>query len=943
MPPVPPAPPMPPMPPMPPVTAPPMTPMVPIPSNQQQLHQKTGNEACIKRLNQLNVEPGPKVYLKPTEPGKAGKPTDIQTNIFGIEVEKETTVFRYMVHAKADLSPTKEAVFTKKGKDDFVVLDRHEKCCNIFFHAVEKNDDFFKIKEGNHIIYDGQSTLYTTMNLFSQLEDQGKKSRVFMIDGAETGNSDLKSLSAISLEIYAPRDNSLVISAENIGKRTADQNTDSNNREYTQFLELALNQHCVRETARFGCFEHGKVYFLKATDDGFDRRDCVDVGDGKVLFPGVKKTIQFIEGPYGRGQNNPSVVIDGMKAAFHKEQNVMEKISEILTKDSSNGLADYDREKAAQVIKGLDCYGTYSNRTRHLKIEGIHHDSAAKARFELSDGKHCTIQQYFSDKYKIQLKYPNANLLVCKERGNKNYYPAELMTITKNQRVTIPQQTGQQSQKTTKECAVLPDVRQRLIMTGKKAINVTEQNELLQALGIKVYPEPLMVKARELDCKEVCYDRKVNAMDGKWRATQGFYNKPAVFPELWALYAVGNQSSRFSSGDLNNFCSMFMETLNKKGVNMRAPAESCLLHADQIMQKLEAVSASKCKFVFVITDDSITHLHQKYKALEQKNMMTVQDMKMSKAVSVIKDGKRLTLENVINKTNIKLGGLNYTVSDAKKSMTDDQLIIGVGISAPPPGTKFVLEGKGHLNPQIVGFASNAVSNHEFVGDFVLASVGQDTMSSIEDVLKNSVDMYEKNRKSLPKRIIIYRSGASEGSHPSVLAYEIPLARAIIQGYSKDIKMIYIVVTKEHSYRFFKDQLRGTKATEMNIPPGIVLDNAVTHPACKQFFLNSHTTLQGTAKTPLYSVLGDDCNAPLDRLEELTFTLCHHHQIVALCTSVPTPLYVANEYAKRGRALWAEKTEGAPIEAEGSESTRLKDLTKELSYQLTDLHMKRVNA
>ncbi|CAO4361922.1 unnamed protein product [Caenorhabditis nigoni] len=943
MPPHPPAPPMPPMPPLPPVTAPPMTPMAPIPTNPQEMHQKSGNDACIKRLGQLNVEAAPKVYLKPSEPGKVGKPADIQTNIFGIEIEKETTVFRYMVHAKAELSPTKEAVFTKKGKEDFVVLDRHEKCCNIFFYAVEKNPDFFKMKDGNCIIYDGQSTLYTTVNLFSQLDAKEKKSRLFEINGAEIENQELKSLPCISLEVYAPRDNALVISAETLGKRTADQNTESNNREYTQFLELALNQHCVKQTDRIGCFEHGKVYFLKPTEEGFDARDCIDVGDGKVLYPGLKKSIQFIEGPYGRGQNNPSVVIDGMKAAFHKEQNVLEKFSEIVNRDVSRGMSDNDRDKASQVIRGLDCYASYSNRTRHLRIEGIHQDCAAKARFELSDGKSSTVQQYYQEKYNIALKFPGANLLICKERGNKNFYPAELMTITKNQRVTIPQQTGQQSQKTTKECAVLPDVRQRLIVTGKKAVNITEENELLHALGIKVYPEPLMIKARELEGKEIVYDKKTTSDAGKWRPPPGCYNKPAVFPDLWAIYAVGTQHSRFSIQDLNAFCNMFMDTLSRKGITVKTPAETSLLHVDQVMSKLENIAMNKCKYVFIITDDNITHLHQKYKALEQRAMMTIQDMKMSKANSVVKDGKRLTLENVINKTNIKLGGLNYTVSDTKRSMTDDQLIIGVGISAPPPGTKFLLEGKGHLNPQIVGFASNAVSNHEFVGDFVLASVGQDTMSSIEDVLKNSVEMYEKNRKSFPKRIIIYRSGASEGSHPSILAYEIPLARAIIHGYSKDIKMIYIVVTKEHSYRFFKDQLRGTKATEMNIPPGIVLDNSVTHPACKQFFLNSHTTLQGTAKTPLYSVLADDCNAPMDRLEELTFTLCHHHQIVALSTSVPTPLYVANEYAKRGRALWAEKTENAPIEAEGSESTRLKDLTKELSYQMTDLHMKRVNA
>lgn len=40
-------------------------------------------------------------------------------------------------------------------------------------------------------------------------------------------------------------------------------------------------------------------------------------------------------------------------------------------------------------------------------------------------------------------------------------------------------------------------------------------------------------------------------------------------------------------------------------------------------------------------------------------------MKMSKAITVIKAGKKLTLENVINKTNVKLGGLNYAVGDKK--------------------------------------------------------------------------------------------------------------------------------------------------------------------------------------------------------------------------------------------------------------------------------------
>lgn len=119
-----------------------------------------------------------------------------------------------------------------------------------------------------------------------------------------------------------------------------------------------------------------------------------------------------------------------------------------------------------------------------------------------------------------------------------------------------------------------------------------------------------------------------------------------------------------------------------------------------------------------------------------------------------------------------------------------------------------------------------------------------TMASIEDVLKGSLDMFQKKRGCLPKRVIIYRSGASEGAHSSIIAYEIPVARAVIKTYAADIKLIYIVVTKDHTYRFFREDVAtGAKCTEQNIQPGLVLDSSVTHPACKQFFLNSHTTLQ----------------------------------------------------------------------------------------------------
>lgn len=53
-------------------------------------------------------------------------------------------------------------------------------------------------------------------------------------------------------------------------------------------------------------------------------------------------------------------------------------------------------------------------------------------------------------------------------------------------------------------------------------------------------------------------------------------------------------------------------------------------------------------------------------------------------------------------------------------------------------------------------------------------------------------------------MIVYRSGAPEGAHGSILAYEIPLARNALEQYGEKIKLEYIVVTKDHNFRFFKD-------------------------------------------------------------------------------------------------------------------------------------------
>lgn len=64
-------------------------------------------------------------------------------------------------------------------------------------------------------------------------------------------------------------------------------------------------------------------------------------------------------------------------------------------------------------------------------------------------------------------------------------------------------------------------------------------------------------------------------------------------------------------------------------------------------------------------------------------------------------------------------------------------------------------------------------------------------------------------------------------------------------------------------------------------------------------------LQGTAKTPRYTVLYNPTKRTLDEIELISHALAYNHQIVNSPTSLPTPVYVAEEYAKRGHNVFIE--------------------------------------
>uniref|UniRef100_A0AC34G465 Piwi domain-containing protein n=1 Tax=Panagrolaimus sp. ES5 TaxID=591445 RepID=A0AC34G465_9BILA len=125
---------------------------------------------------------------------------------------------------------------------------------------------------------------------------------------------------------------------------------------------------------------------------------------------------------------------------------------------------------------------------------------------------------------------------------------------------------------------------------------------------------------------------------------------------------------------------------------------------------------------------------------------------------------------------------------------------------------------------------------------------------------------------------------------------------LTKKYASDIPITLVIPSKMHSMRFFTHNInRNQRCDDQNICPGTVVDATVGNNAFSEFFLNSHLAIQGTAKTPKYTIIfSTEKEASLDMFERWTNALCYNFQIFTSPTSLPAPVYIANRHAERGR-------------------------------------------
>ena len=144
----------------------------------------------------------------------------------------------------------------------------------------------------------------------------------------------------------------------------------------------------------------------------------------------------------------------------------------------------------------------------------------------------------------------------------------------------------------------------------------------------------------------------------------------------------------------------------------------------------------------------------------------------------------------------------------------------------------------------------------------------------------------------PHHIIYMRDGVSEGQFQHVLQQEIRDLKYIwekLLEYDTSartpaepnksaatlIKFTVIIASKRHHIRFFP---KGKPAADNNGNPcpGVLVEKDVTHPFEYDFYLNSHSAIQGTARPTHYHVLVDDAKMSANDLQNMIYEQCYQY-------------------------------------------------------------------
>ncbi|KAG8933796.1 hypothetical protein FRC01_007042, partial [Tulasnella sp. 417] len=593
----------------------------------------------------------------------------------------------------------------------------------------------------------------------------------------------------------------------------------------------------------------------------YPSRNGINVGRNRFFFPdpttskSLGSGLEALKGYYSSVRptfRQLMVNVNSCTTAFYKEGNLAEAMLEFMRSGGATRLPSY--------AKGVRVQTSHLGFRQKKTIRRIGEFCAREQTFICEEYGNATItvEDYFRRKYGIELQHSTdlPVIGVGPSAAKPVWLPAEVCWILPHQpfRGRLPDDA---TTSMINYACNFPHVNaNNIVNQGLQHLGLQNSDSALDEFGISVGSEMAVVPGRILPPPAIMYGRGQVRVDDRasWNLRDVQFIDPKPLRN-WAVLVIrdGGRSDFLGPHDPNliNILNGFTTVCNRSGMTVLSDPAVATVNLPQKgqasdpcrKQAIEAIRGAlrsirpKPAIVLVMLSNGDKYIYTGLKALcdliLDVHTVCCHSQKIRK-----EKGQLQFFANIALKINMKLGGVNHTLDhDSLRWLLEEPTIMfGSDVTHPSPGS---LKG----TPSIAAVVASIDDKFaHYPASLRLQESRKEMITDLSLMVQERLDQYRVTSRKLPKRIIFFRDGVSEGQFYTVIQEELPKIRdacaRMVAGGGYRPKITMCIAGKRHHTRFYPTNEAGS---DMNGNPraGTVVDRGVTAIYDFDFFLQAH--------------------------------------------------------------------------------------------------------
>ncbi|XP_069194478.1 piwi-like protein Ago3 isoform X2 [Procambarus clarkii] len=543
---------------------------------------------------------------------------------------------------------------------------------------------------------------------------------------------------------------------------------------------------------------------------------------------------------------------------------------------------------AAKALVGCIVLTRYNNRS--YRIDDILFDQNAESTFKNYKGEEVRYVDYYYDAYGIKIKDPRQPLLLHRTNmkdGNNQGSKRVLCLIPELCYMTGMTDDMRSDFRVMKDIAqhtrITPTVRQASLRTFIKNVNETpEAHQILADWGLKLHDCTVPLEGRILPPETIYFaNNTVPGLDiadwGRDACREKVIVPVDVKPRCWLmLFCAKDQQRAHKFGD------MLKQVTRNMGIHVGEPQMVYLPNDEtqSYVNSLKQFYHDALQLAVIIFPSQREDRYAAVKRVACLELALATQCIMSRTIS--HDAKlRSVTQKIALQINCKLGGELW----ALKIPITGLMVCGIDVYHDPTRRGASTVGfVASINQTLTKWYSHVSFQHP----------GDEIVHGLKICLLEAIRHYHKLHHTLPRSIMMYRDGVSDGQLKLVEDHELPQLASIFHNFqSYEPKLYLIIVQKRLNTRIFSTMSsRGLD----NPPPGSIIDHSITRRYWYDFLLVSQHVRQGTVSPTHYVVVHDGGNLKVDNMQRLTYKLTHLYYNWPGTIRVPAPCQYAHKLA-----------------------------------------------